>query len=194
MPSEGWVPWFGTLTPRLLLLFGLGFLVANIKLGASIWAYRRRLRSALLIWESAKPRYYGFSLALGVVLGLLLFVEAFVLYRSPRSVFGEAMMFIYYGYAFPLSTRIRRGFYGEGVWSDTGFMKWSEISAVSWKEEPTITLVLISHVQSIARHLAVPGHLYGQARRLLRDRIEAHDINIGGAGLDLGARDDRDAI
>jgi hypothetical protein len=73
-------------------------------------------------------------------------------------------------------------------------MKWSEISAVSWKEEPTVTLVLISHVQSIARSLQIPGHLYGQARRLLRDRVKAHDINIGGAGLDLGTRDERDAI
>jgi hypothetical protein len=73
-------------------------------------------------------------------------------------------------------------------------MKWSEISAVSWKEEPTVTLVLISHVQSIARTLKVPGQLYGQARRVLRDRIQTHDIHIGGAGLDLGARDDRDAI
>ena len=30
--------------------------------------------------------------------------------------------------------------------------------------------------------------------RLLRDRIQTHDINIAGAGLDLGTRDDRDAI
>ncbi len=129
-----------------------------------------------------------------MVLGVLLIIEAFVLMRSPRSIFGEAMMFIYYGYMFPLSTRIRRGFYGDGVWSDSGFMNWSEISAVSWKEEPTLTLVLISHVQSIARRLDVPGHLYGQARRLLRDRIQTNDIHMGGAGLDLGARDDRDAI
>ncbi len=191
MTPEEWIAW---LTPRLLLLFGFGFLVANIKLGASLVAYRRRMRSALLVWTGDKPKYYGFSLALGVVLGLLLMVEAFVLHRSPRSIFGEAMMFLYYGYTFPLSTRIRRGFYGDGVWSDSGFMKWSEISAVSWKEQPTVTLVLISHVQSIARRLEVPGHLYGQARRLLRDRIQTHDIHIGGAGLDLGARDDRDAI
>jgi hypothetical protein len=191
MTPEEWIAW---LTPRLLLLFGFGFLVANIKLSASLWAYRRRMRSALLVWSGEKPKYYGFSLALGVILGLLLMVEAFILARSPRSIFGEAMMFIYYGYAFPLSTRIRRGFYADGVWSDSGFMKWSEISAVSWKEEPTVTLVLISHVQSIARTLKVPGQLYGQARRVLRDRIQTHDIHIGGAGLDLGARDDRDAI
>ncbi len=191
MSPEEWIAW---LTPRLLLLFGLGFLVANIKLGASLWAYRRRMRSALLVWAAEKPKYYGFSLALGVILGLLLMIEAFVLQRSPRSIFGEAMMFLYYGYAFPLSTRIRRGFYGDGVWSDSGFMKWSEISAVSWKEEPAVTLVLISHVQSIARRLEVPGHLYGQARRLLRDRVQTHDIHIAGAGLDLGARDERDSI
>jgi hypothetical protein len=194
MTPQEWVPWFASLTPWLLLLFGLGFLVANVKLGASLWSYRRRMRSALLVWRGAKPKYYGFSLALGVVLGLLLIIEAFVLRRSPRSIFGEAMMFVYYGYAFPLSTRIRRGFYGDGVWSDSGFMKWSEISAVSWKEEPTLTLVLISHVQSIARRLEIPSHLYGQARRVLRDRIQAHDIHMGGSGLDLGSRDDRDAI
>jgi hypothetical protein len=194
MTPPAWVPWIASLTPWLLLLFGLGFLIANIRLGALLWAYRRRVRSALLVWQGDKPKYYSFSLALGVVLGVLLIIEAFVLKRSPRSIFGEAMMFIYYGYLFPLSTRIRRGFYGDGVWSDSGFMNWSEISAVSWKEQPTLTLVLISHVQSIARRLDVPGHLYGQARRLLRDRIQAHDINMGGAGLDLGTRDERDSI
>jgi len=104
------------------------------------------------------------------------------------------MMFLYYGYTFPLSTRIKRGFYEEGVWSDSGFMKWSDISAVSWKDEPTVTLVLISNARNIARRLEVPGHLYGQARRLLQDRIKAHDLQIGGAGLDLGSRDGPDTV
>ena len=40
--------------------------------------------------------------------------------------------------------------------------------------------MLISHFRSIASRLDVPGHLYGQARRLLRDKIKAHDIHIGG--------------
>jgi hypothetical protein len=194
MRSEDLVPWFAWLAPRVLLLFGLGFLVANLKLGASLLAYRRRIRTALLVWEGPKPRYFGFSLALGVVLGLLLVVEVVVLRRPPPAIFGEAMMFLYYGYTFPLSTRIRRGFYSEGIWADSGFMRWSEISAVSWKEAPAVTLVLISHARSIARHLQIPGHLYGQARRLLRDRIKAHDIQIGGAGLDLGSRGQEDSV
>ena len=74
-------------------------------------------------------------------------------------------------------------------------MKWAQISAVSWKEEGThITLVLVSHFKSIAKRLEVPGHLYGQARRLLRDQVKAHAIHIGGTGLDLGSRDEADAV
>ena len=73
-------------------------------------------------------------------------------------------------------------------------MPWGTISAVSWKEEEGVTLVLISHFRSIAKRLAVPGHLYGQARRVLRDKIKTHDIHIGGSGLDLGSRDDQDAV
>ena len=77
------------------------------------------------------------------MLGLLL---AFKLVRAATArsqLFGEAMMFVYYGYAFPLSTRIARGFYGDGIWSDSGFMRWGQISAVSWKEEGRVTLILI---------------------------------------------------
>jgi hypothetical protein len=104
------------------------------------------------------------------------------------------MMFVYYGYLFPLSTRISRGFYQDGVWSDSGFMPWSDISAVSWKDEDTVTLILISHGNSLARRLDVPGPVYGEARRVLLDRIKAHDIHIGGAGLNLGTRDEGDSI
>jgi hypothetical protein len=182
------------LAPRLLFLFGLGFLVANLKLGASLVAYRRRRRRALLTWDAGKPAYYGFSLALGVVLGVLLVVEVVVLRRPAPSIFGEAMMFLYYGYAFPLSTRIRRGFYEEGIWSDSGFVPWSAISAVSWRERPRLALILISRARSLARRLEVPGPLYGQVRRLLQDRIKAHDIHFGGAGLDLGSRSDQDTV
>ena len=183
-----------SLFPRVLFLFGVGFLVANVKVVAELIRFRARMASALLVWRRPKPRYYGFSLALGAVLGLLLAYKVFVLRRPPSQFFGEAMMFVYYGYAFPLSTRIARGFYRDGVWSDSGFMPWGRISAVSWREEVPVTLVLISRVRQIARRLEVPGSLYGEARRLLRDKVRAHDIHIGGAGLDLGSRDEEDAV
>ena len=182
------------LLEKLLFLFGIGFLAANAKLGADLLRFRIRRRSALLVWQNPKPPYYGLTLALGVILGILVAFKVFVQGRPPDQLFGEVMMFVYYGYAFPLSTRIARGFYRDGVWSDTGFIRWGQISAVSWKEEDAVTLVLISNLRNIARRLRVPGHLYGQARRLLRDRVNAHDIHIRGSGLDLGSRDAQDAV
>ena len=105
-------------------------------------------------------------------------------------------MFVYYGYAFPLSTRIARGFYRDGVWSDSGFMPWGQISAVSWKRgSGAVTLVLISHFRPVSpSRLQVPGHLYGQARRVLRDKVKAHDIHIRGSGLDLGSRNEPETV
>ena len=183
------------LLPQVMFLFGVGFLIANVKVITELLRFRLRKRTALLVWEATKPPYYGFTLALGVMLGLLLAFKLFVQHRPFQQLFGEAMMFVYYGYAFPLSTRISRGFYQDGIWSDSGFMRWGQISAVSWKEEGgRVTLLLISHFRNIARKLAVPGPFYGQARKLLRDKIKAHDIHFGGAGLDLGSRDESDAV
>ena len=182
------------LLARILFLFGVGFLAANVKVITDLLRFRRRKRSALLVWQSPKPPYYGFTLALGVLLGMLVAFKLFVQRRPPDQLFGELMMVVYYGYAVPLSTRIARGFYQDGIWSDSGFMRWGQISAVSWREEEGVTLVLISHVRNMAKRLQVPGPLYGQARRLLRDKVKAHDIHIGGSGLELGSRDDQDAV
>ena len=193
MSSEALIPWFAWLAPRLLLLFGVGFLVANLKVGLELLQYHRAKRAALLVWPRPKPRYYGMSLLIGIILGLLLAAEV-LLKRPAYSLFGEAMMFIYYICLFPLATRIARGFYQDGVWSDTGFMPWSQISAVSWRDEGSVTLMLISHKKSIARRLEVPGPQYGEARRVLLDRVKAHDIHIGGAGLNLGTREEKDSI
>jgi hypothetical protein len=182
------------LLPQLLFVFGIGFLAANVKVTADLVRFRARKASALLIWQGPKPRHYGFALALGAVLGLLVVIKMFALGRPPQQLFGEIMMFLYFGYAVPLSTRIARGFYRDGVWSDTGFMRWGQIAAVSWREDEDVTLMLIPHFRAVARRLQVPGHLYGQARRVLRDKVKAHAIHIGGAGLELGSRDDQDAV
>jgi hypothetical protein len=191
---ESLLPGFAWLAPRLLFVLGLGFLAANLKVTVDLLRYHSRKRFALLTWQNPKPRYYGLNLGLGVALGALIAYKLFVMRRQPGQLFGEAMMFVYYGYAFPLSARISRGFYRDGVWSDSGFMRWRQISAVSWREDGGITLILISHFRNIARKLQVPGHLYGQARRVLRDKIRDQALHIGGSGLDLGSRKDEDAV
>jgi len=59
------------LLQRILFAFGIGFLIANILIIVDLIRFSIRKRSALLVWQGEKPRLYGFSLALGVMLGLL---------------------------------------------------------------------------------------------------------------------------
>ena len=192
MGSDTFLPWFQWGAPRVLVVLGVGFLGANLKVLGDLIKYRQRRQTALLTWQGPRPVYYRLNILLAVTLGLLL--AAKLVRQEPDRAFGEAMMFVYYGCLFPLSTRIARGFYGDGVWSDSGFMRWAQISAISWKEEGRITLILISHFRNIARRLEVPASLYGEARRVLRDKIREHALRMGGAGLDLGVRNDGDSV
>ena len=63
---------------RILLLLGIGFLVANVLKGLEIVRWLRRRRTALLVWPGPKPPYYGLMLGIGVMLGLLVLFKAFV--------------------------------------------------------------------------------------------------------------------
>ena len=176
----------------VLILFGAGFLVANARLLLEYNRFVRRRRAALLTWPSRKPPYYGLALAIGVVLGVLVFYK---LVRLHRQAFGEGMMFLYYAYLLPLNLRIRRGFYEEGIWADTSFIPYNEVGGISWREsEHEVTLIVISRLRNLARRLSVPIENYGAARRLLRDKIAMHDIHFTGTGLDLGEHDEREDV
>ena len=174
----------------ILLLLGFGFLVANLKLAVDYVRFLRRRHSALLTWRAPKPPQYTVALGLGVALGLLVFAKLVILHRQ---AFGEAMMFLYYAYFFPMSLTIGRGFYEDGIWAETTFIPYHEVGGISWREgEHQVTLIVISRLRTLARRLTVPGDKYGAARRLLRDKIGEHAIHFTGTGLDLGARDERD--
>jgi len=173
-----------------LLLLGAGFMVANARLIIELLRFRQRRAGALLIWRSPPPPYYGLTLALGVATGLLV---AFKLVVIHRQAFGETMMFVYFGYLVPLSRRIARGFYADGIWADTSFIPYNEVGGISWREEEhSVSLIVISRLRNLARKLAVPLEHYGAARRLLRDKIGEHEIHFFGTGLDLGVHDERD--
>jgi hypothetical protein len=133
-------------------------------------------------------------LATGVVLGLLVFVKLVFQRRPVEQAFGELMMFAYYGYLVPLSRRIGRGFYEDGIWSESGFMRYGQIGGITWREGEELTLVLISRMRHLARKLVVPATHYGAVRRLLRDKIAAHDIHFSGTSLDLGGHDEREDV
>jgi hypothetical protein len=202
------------LLPQILWVLGAGFLIANVRVALEIGRWMRRRRTALTNWPASKPPYYGLSLGIGVMLAVLILLKAYLAVGEVaratgstdvklnewlpvfgRNAFGELMMFVYFGYALPLSTRIRRGLYADGIWTDTGFVRYDQIGGITWRDGDNPTLVVISRLKTVARRLIVPGAYWGEVRRLLRDKITAHAIEIdGGPGLHLGARDARDSI
>jgi hypothetical protein len=182
------------LLPRVLLVLGFGFFLANLRLLFQFIRFLRLRSSAVLTWPGRRPPFYGLLLALGAILGLLIIYKLAVLQQHPKDVFGETMMLVYYGYALPLSLKIGRGFYQEGIWADGGFMPYSAIGGLTWREGEQITLVLMHRMRAFAQRLVVPQGYYAAARRVLRDKIAAHDIHFTGKTLDLGVHDERDDV
>ena len=181
----------GTLRQALVAL-GVLFVLVNLRVGAQLVAWWRLRRDAVLSWPAPKPPFYAINLAIGVMLGVILLITAYRMPRSFSSLFGVAMMFTYYGYLLPLSTRIRRGLYRDGIWTDSGYMSYREIGGLTWRGEDT--LVLASRQKTLARRLSVPGHHLGEVRHLLREEIGRHTIEFDeGPGLHLGTRDTRES-
>lgn len=172
-----------------LILLGAGFLVANARLLFEYLQFKRRRRGAMLIWPTPRPPFHALTVALGFATGALVLVKLFIVHRQ---AFGEMMMFVYFGYLLPLSRRIGRGFYDDGIWADTAFIPYTEVGGITWREgEHSVSLIVISRLKNLARRLAVPPEHYGEARRLLRDKIGHHEIQFG-TGLDLGGHDERE--
>jgi len=182
------------LLSALLLFLGAGFLVANVRVAWSFIRARRLQPTALLTWKGSRPPFYALLMLIGVVLGLLVAFKLVVQGRSPLQVFGEGMMFLYYACAIPLSLRIARGFYQDGIWIDSGFVPYSKIGGLTWREGDQITLVVVDRIRCLARSLIVPQEYYSEARRLLHDKIASHDLNFSGRSLDLGGHDERDDV
>lgn len=177
---------------QALVALGVLFVIVNARVGWQLLAWWRLRRDVVLVWPAPKPPFFAINLAIGVMLGVILLITAYRMPRGFASLFGLAMMFTYYGYLLPLSVRIRRGLYRDGVWTDSGYMPYREIGGLTWKGEAT--LVLASRQKTLARRLAVPGPHLGEVRHLLREAIGRHTIEFDeGPGLHLGTRDTRES-
>jgi hypothetical protein len=190
-----------TIIASTFLLLGVGFLVANARLALEYLRFVKRRRGALLTWRPPKPAYYVMQLAIGVLLGVILFYNVARMYRLYQGfrfdtrIFGQAMMFLYYAYLFPMSRAITRGFYEDGIWAESAFIPYNEVGGISWREgEHEVVLIVTSRLRNLARRLIVPGIQYAAARRLLRDKIAKHDIHFSGTGLDLLDHDEREDV
>jgi hypothetical protein len=184
--------------PEFLLysLYGLGavFLIINLHQFYLYFKFARIRSTALLTWAAPQPPFYRLFTWVGAVLAVLIMYKLMILKLHPKYVFGETMMLVYYVYALPLGVKIHRGFYEDGIWTAGGFVPYTNIGGLTWREGPEPTLVLLYRWRSFARRLIVPEALYGQARRVLRDKIATHDIHFTGKTLDLGSHDERDDV
>jgi hypothetical protein len=176
----------------ILYVVGAGFLFINLQIAYQYFKYRRQAPSALLTWNPPRPPLYRLFLWVGALLGVEIVYKLAVLRVPPNYVFGETMLLVYYVYALPLSLKIQRGFYEDGIWTDGAYISYANIGGLTWREGERITLVLLQRWRNFARKLTVPHQLYGEARRVLRDKIAAHDIHFTGKALDLGLHDERD--
>jgi hypothetical protein len=185
---------------QALLALGLLFVIVNVKDGLQLVSWWRMRHQAVVTWLAPKPPYFAINVAIGVLLAVLLFVTAYIeigVQQRGRaaipSMFGISMMFLYYGYVLPLLTRLRRGLYRDGVWTDSGFMPYTHIGGMTWKSEHT--LVLASREKAVARRLSVPGSHIGEVRHFLRDKMSEHAIEFEvGPGIHLGSRDPRESV
>jgi hypothetical protein len=182
------------LLTRLLYVLGSGFLIFNSYLFLQYVRNRRLQRSALVAWPTPRPPLYRLFLWVGAVLAIVIFYKLAVLKLHPKFVFGETMMLVYYVYAMPLSLKIRRGLYQDGIWTDGGYIPYANIGGLTWRDGEQPTLVVLYRWRSFARKLIVPRAFYGETRRVLRDKIAAHDIHFTGKSLDLGLHDERDDV
>jgi hypothetical protein len=177
----------------LLFLFGVGFLAANLVTAWVCVQDWRRRKDAILAWRMAPTRFAALPAVISVGLGLLIVYKLVVLGWPVSRLFGEGMMLAYYGYLYPLSLRLKRGFYEQGVRFDRGFARWEDITGLTWRHEGPPVLVA-AHRHQRAGRLTVPPEFLGAARRILRDRIDAHQIHFTPGPLDLGGHDEREDV
>jgi hypothetical protein len=168
---------------RALYVLGAVFLLINLQQFYLYWKFARIRSTALLTWAAPRPPLFRLFTWVGAVLAILVFYKLAVLRLHPK-----------YVYALPLGVKINRGFYEDGIWTEGGFVPYVNIGGLTWREGTEPTLVLLYRWRTFARRLIVPEPYFGQARRLLRDKIAAHDIHFTGKTLDLGAHDERDDV
>jgi len=94
-------------------------------------------------------------------------------------------LFAWDGLVVPLTLRIHRGLYQEGVWADTRFLPYGKIGRMAFVERPEIVLVLVPRSGSRALRLPVPASEYGAVRRVLEDKIRERAVNMEQAILGL---------
>jgi hypothetical protein len=115
-----------------------------------------------------------------VILGLLIVAE--ILLRRPMySLFGEAMMFVYYIALYPGAADSARLLSRRSLVRQRVHAVVHDLRRVVEGRQAQVTLILVLQYAERARGASRSRpNATGEARRLLKDRVKAHDLNMGG--------------
>ena len=109
-----------------------------------------------------------------------------MLERPFHHVYSQAVMALYFILMVPLSTRIHLGLYKDGIWADTGFLRYQDIDRMAFFDTPEIVLVLMPKGGASSFRLPVPAAEYGAVRKVLEEKRRAHVMNLREGILGLG--------
>jgi hypothetical protein len=98
--------------------------------------------------------------------------------RPVHHVVSLGLMALYFVLMVPLASRIRLGFYRDGVWADAGFLPYERIRRMAFRESPVIELILLPRGGSGSFRLPVPPGEYGAVRKLLEEKIRAQVVTV----------------
>ena len=158
-----------TMLTIVLAALGVYFSVLNGR-GLLMYAqFRRVRRTAMLTWPVGHPRSYALQLILGIVSGAVAILNGYM-DRPLHHVFSQAVMALYFLLIVPLSARIHLGLYRDGVWADAGFLPYTQIGRMAFRETPEIVLILLPRGRSRPLRLPVPTGEYGAVRKLLEEK------------------------
>ena len=135
--------------------------------------FRRVRPTAIVTWPGPRPAYVLLFLgALALPVAVLNWDHAF------HEVYSQLSIALYFIGVLPLLARIRMGFYGEGIWTEGGFLPYGQIRRLAFRESPSLVLVLLPRGTEAAVRLPVPPAEYGAVRRVLGDKIRSHSLNL----------------
>ena len=167
----------------LAVLFGIWITFTLVKFSQ----FRNVVKEAVLTWEPPRPWYYSICVGIGFFMVFLTVMSIFAFRRPLLVIVAQALMAIFYTVVFPLIFKIRRGFYASGIWAERGFIPYRNIRWLGWKETPQVTLALKADGKFGQKYafLRLSGDYYGQARRILADRIKEDSLSLETSVLGL---------
>ena len=167
-----------------LMALGVYFTVLLVRGLAGYLRFQRLRGTALLTWPAPRPAHFRFLVLLGVLAAAVAALNGFM-QRPIHHVLPQGLMSLYFILMVPLSGQIQLGLYRDGVWADAGFLSWTQIKRMAFRETPEIVLILLPRTGSASFRLPVPAAEYGAVRKALEEKVRANVLHVEAGILGL---------